>query len=245
MNIEEKQRGLAMGIYMAGTKIGPAIGAPIAAFLIAAYGWRTMFYVTGLASLVWLIPWLLLVDSDKPSAPAQRTDRQPEPPFSSAQTCFAFLLVSTQPLAEGRSRNPEAAANCAGVTEHAIRHDPAAPLAFCAILVLYQLSKPFTCGGCGLVDNAKRCPSNPQPRRSGERMSIDRTCYSSYSLCKKSCRSSAKFFIPSHRLFFLRCYQVGDRSFVHLRRHADRLGQRGMRMDRKSDILRIGAHLYG
>ena len=47
MNVEEKQRGLAMGIYMAGTKIGPAVGAPIAAFLIAAYGWQAMFFVTG------------------------------------------------------------------------------------------------------------------------------------------------------------------------------------------------------
>ena len=51
MNIEEKQRGLAMGIYMAGHEDGPAVGAPIAAFLIAAYGWRAMFFVTGLASL--------------------------------------------------------------------------------------------------------------------------------------------------------------------------------------------------
>ena len=65
MNIDEKQRGLAMGIYMAGTKIGPAIGAPIAAFLIAAYGWRAMFLVTGLASVIWLIPWMTLVPRDE------------------------------------------------------------------------------------------------------------------------------------------------------------------------------------
>jgi MFS family permease len=71
MNIEEKQRGLAMGIYMAGTKIGPAVGAPIAAFLIAAYGWQAMFFVTGLASLIWLVPWLLLVPRDEPAAPKE------------------------------------------------------------------------------------------------------------------------------------------------------------------------------
>src|SRR5882724_6777585 len=71
MNIDESQRGLAMGIYMAGTKIGPAVGAPIAAFLISAYGWRAMFCLTGLASLVWLIPWLLLVPRDEPR-PVQR-----------------------------------------------------------------------------------------------------------------------------------------------------------------------------
>jgi MFS family permease len=81
MNIEEKQRGLAMGIYMAGTKIGPAIGAPIAAFLIASYGWRTMFYMTGLVSLVWLIPWLLLVRNDKPQPAVRATGSTPDIPF--------------------------------------------------------------------------------------------------------------------------------------------------------------------
>jgi MFS transporter, ACS family, D-galactonate transporter len=60
MNIDESQRGLAIGIYMAGTKIGPAVAGPVAAFLIAAYGWRSMFFLTGLVSLGWLVPWLLL-----------------------------------------------------------------------------------------------------------------------------------------------------------------------------------------
>jgi MFS family permease len=80
MNVEEKQRGLAMGIYMAGTKIGPAIGAPIAAYLIAAYGWRAMFYMTGLVSLVWLVPWLALVKRDEPR-PARAVNAKTEVPF--------------------------------------------------------------------------------------------------------------------------------------------------------------------
>jgi ACS family D-galactonate transporter-like MFS transporter len=81
MNVEERQRGLAMGIYMAGTKIGPAIGAPVAAFLIAAYGWKAMFVVSGLASLIWLVPWLLLVPRDEP-APAPEVSRaKAEVPF--------------------------------------------------------------------------------------------------------------------------------------------------------------------
>jgi len=56
----EKQRGLAVGVFMSGTKFGPAIAAPVAAWLIAAYGWRAMFVVLGLGCLVWLVPWLLL-----------------------------------------------------------------------------------------------------------------------------------------------------------------------------------------
>jgi MFS family permease len=60
----EKERGLAIGIYMAGTKIGPAIGAPVAAWLIHLYDWRMMFVILGLGSLVWLFPWLLAVRND-------------------------------------------------------------------------------------------------------------------------------------------------------------------------------------
>jgi MFS family permease len=60
-NFEEKQRGLAVGLYMAGTKIGPAIGVPLAAWLIVMYDWRFMFLAIGLGGLIWLIPWMLLV----------------------------------------------------------------------------------------------------------------------------------------------------------------------------------------
>ena len=36
-NFQEKERGLAVGLLMTGTKIGPAIGAPITAALISLY----------------------------------------------------------------------------------------------------------------------------------------------------------------------------------------------------------------
>ena len=81
MNIDERQRGLAMGIYMAGTKIGPAVGAPIAAILIAAYGWRAMFFVTGLASIIWLVPWLLLVPRDETPAAPRAANAKIDVPF--------------------------------------------------------------------------------------------------------------------------------------------------------------------
>ena len=72
MNFDERRRGLAIGLYMTGTKIGPAIGTPLAAWLIALYDWRMMFVVIGLGGLVWLIPWLGLVKDDRrpSSAPA-------------------------------------------------------------------------------------------------------------------------------------------------------------------------------
>ena len=63
-NIEEERRGLAMGIFMSGSKYGPAVGAPLAALLLSHYGWRPMFLILGLGGLLWLIPWLLLEKGD-------------------------------------------------------------------------------------------------------------------------------------------------------------------------------------
>ncbi len=65
-NVEERQRGLAVGMLFAGAKMGPAIGAPLAAWLIQIYGWRAMFLILGFGAFVWLIPWLGLVkDNDR------------------------------------------------------------------------------------------------------------------------------------------------------------------------------------
>ncbi|MDR5759202.1 MFS transporter [Caballeronia sp. LZ035] len=65
---EETQKGTALGIYSVGGKMGPALGAPAAAWLIAGTSWKMMFIVTGLAGLVWLLPWLLMVRNDFPDA---------------------------------------------------------------------------------------------------------------------------------------------------------------------------------
>ncbi|KWF22125.1 MFS transporter [Burkholderia pseudomultivorans] len=66
-HFEETRKGTALGIFSIGGKMGPALGAPIAAWLLVAYSWKAMFVVTGLVGLVWLAPWLLLVRDDYPS----------------------------------------------------------------------------------------------------------------------------------------------------------------------------------
>lgn len=60
----EKERGLAIGLYMTGTKIGPAVGTPLAAWLIGMYNWRVMFVLIGLGGMLWLVPWMSLVKND-------------------------------------------------------------------------------------------------------------------------------------------------------------------------------------
>lgn len=75
-NFAERQNGLAVGIFMIGTKVGPAIGPLIAGYLLVAYGWKSMFVVIGLGGLLWLVPWMLLVKNDKPEVSAQAKAKQ-------------------------------------------------------------------------------------------------------------------------------------------------------------------------
>lgn len=79
-HFREEERGWAVGLFMSGTKIGPAIGPPLAAWLIVSHGWRWMFVILGLGGLVWLIPWLLLVDELPAPRRAQEKEAQ-APPF--------------------------------------------------------------------------------------------------------------------------------------------------------------------
>lgn len=65
-NIPERHSGTAIGIFAFGNKLGTALGTPLAAWLILAWDWRAMFVITGLAGLVWLAPWMLMVRNDMP-----------------------------------------------------------------------------------------------------------------------------------------------------------------------------------
>jgi ACS family D-galactonate transporter-like MFS transporter len=89
-HFDEKDRGLAVGIFMSGTKFGPAIAAPVAAWLIAAYGWRAMFFVLGLGCLVWLVPWFLLIGSDDRQIEQRETVRKTAP----VRMPFARIMAS-------------------------------------------------------------------------------------------------------------------------------------------------------
>lgn len=76
-NFPEKQRGLAIGLFMSGSKFGPAIGAVAAAALIESHGWKAMFLFMGLGSLLWLIPFLFLVKNDRETGSASLASTAP------------------------------------------------------------------------------------------------------------------------------------------------------------------------
>ncbi|MBV8845720.1 MAG: MFS transporter [Bryobacterales bacterium] len=64
-HMEERRRGLATGIFFAGSKYGPAVAAPVAAWLIKEHGWRSMFLNQGLYGLLWLAPWIVFASSGR------------------------------------------------------------------------------------------------------------------------------------------------------------------------------------
>ncbi len=85
LHFAEKERGLAVGVYMAGTKIGPAIGPPLAAWLIVQYDWRMMFLILGLGGLIWLMPWIFLVGNDERPATPRISERTAPAPIRLGQ----------------------------------------------------------------------------------------------------------------------------------------------------------------
>ena len=66
----EERRGLANALVDAGAKLGPGFSTLLGGLTVATYGWRAMFLVAGLVSLLWLVPWLLIAKSDSPVARA-------------------------------------------------------------------------------------------------------------------------------------------------------------------------------
>jgi ACS family hexuronate transporter-like MFS transporter len=55
-----RQRALGIGIFNAGSSLGSAIAPPAVTWLTLHYGWRSAFWFTGGAGLLWLMAWLIL-----------------------------------------------------------------------------------------------------------------------------------------------------------------------------------------
>ncbi len=54
----EHKRGFANASIVAGMALGPAFGTLAGGILMSRFGWRPVFLVVGLTSLLWLLPWL-------------------------------------------------------------------------------------------------------------------------------------------------------------------------------------------
>jgi ACS family hexuronate transporter-like MFS transporter len=55
-----RQRGLAIGLYTAGTPIGMTLAPIVLIWLMGMAGWRATFVAMGLLGFVWIVPWLIM-----------------------------------------------------------------------------------------------------------------------------------------------------------------------------------------
>lgn len=118
----EHQRGRCNSAMSIGHSMGPTVGTLLGAAVLIAYGWRTVFFVLGAISLLWLVPWLARRD---PSLEAEAArEHQPASyreilrqrslwgaclaqfcysyPFYLVLTWLPLYLVNTQHLSLGR-----------------------------------------------------------------------------------------------------------------------------------------------
>jgi MFS family permease len=73
----EERRGRANAMIDMGARLGPALGTLFGALLLARFGWRGLFLLTGSLGLFWLLPWVRLAPSVKGGADAPVRTRPP------------------------------------------------------------------------------------------------------------------------------------------------------------------------
>jgi MFS family permease len=67
----EHKRGFANASIVAGAALGPALGTVAGGILMSRFGWRLVFLVVGLTSLLWLLPWLRWMPRGPRDSPSQ------------------------------------------------------------------------------------------------------------------------------------------------------------------------------
>jgi MFS family permease len=56
-HIEPERRGVANAAVSTGLALGPAVGTLVGGMILGSLGWRAIFLVFGLLTLLWLLPW--------------------------------------------------------------------------------------------------------------------------------------------------------------------------------------------
>jgi MFS family permease len=55
--VPAEQRGMANAAVSMGIALGPALGTLAGGAILASFGWREVFIIFGLVTLIWLVPW--------------------------------------------------------------------------------------------------------------------------------------------------------------------------------------------
>ncbi|HEY7057768.1 MAG TPA: MFS transporter, partial [Vicinamibacterales bacterium] len=89
----DTQRGLANSSYLIGVRLGQALVNAAGVGLIAVYGWRAFFVISGFAPLLWIAPWMTILRRFEPPATTAAPPRAPSR-FTFAST-FGLLRDRT------------------------------------------------------------------------------------------------------------------------------------------------------
>lgn len=91
-HVPSHRLGAANGLVIVGLSLGPAVGIFFGGHLMAELGWRGVFTIFGAASLLWLVPWLLVT---------RKLSRETEAP--SPGESIPFLAILARPEVWGAS----------------------------------------------------------------------------------------------------------------------------------------------
>ncbi|NUQ16871.1 MAG: MFS transporter [Sphingomonas sp.] len=85
-HVPADRRGLANAVIAAALALGPAVGTLLGGSIMAAFGWRAMFVVFGVASALWLLPWQVTLRA----VPAAERACEPLPPVRKLAETWAL-----------------------------------------------------------------------------------------------------------------------------------------------------------
>ncbi|MEY5013899.1 MAG: hypothetical protein RIS92_257 [Verrucomicrobiota bacterium] len=94
----KQERAIAASIFDSGNRVGTALSLPIVSFIIATFGWRMSFIITGLLGFVWTAFWLRTYRT-----PAEHPDITPEEK--------AYIQQGQPPVTEAATANSAATAS--------------------------------------------------------------------------------------------------------------------------------------
>ena len=92
-DIPARRRGVANAGVSVGVALGPAFGTLAGGLIMARYGWRPMFAVFGVGTLLWLVPWWRLTGGVGEAA-GDRRDAGVALPAMLRQPALAIIAVA-------------------------------------------------------------------------------------------------------------------------------------------------------
>ncbi len=92
LNFPEEHRGFANSVISAGLLLGPGFGLLLGGLLMARFGWRAFFIALGLASMLWLVPWLKWMPRSQPTVRGEVEDAPSLLEFLSLRSAWGTCL---------------------------------------------------------------------------------------------------------------------------------------------------------